>query len=101
MELCIQLAIVMIGDQTFGAFTEYGLPIIQNWWNAKKMKTDQMDKSKTDFDAVDNSPDVESQQPAVNQFINEDHKLLEWDVRGLFDEYLEMGKRLNLQQQKN
>lgn len=83
MELCIQLAIVMIGDQLWGAFIEYGYPYIQKYINRCKVKYRCVNKS-----------DEETQVDGVQMDLikNDDYLLQEWDVRGLFDEYLEMGK---------
>ena len=75
LELCIQLAIIMIGKQAMNTILEMVLPIFYKWLNSLKVrignKRNQSLKSK-------------------GQRWVKDLKLIEWGSRGLFPEYLEM-----------
>lgn len=143
MELCIQLAIVMIGSQLIGQIQEYSFPYIIKKWNVykKKRKNDKANSEENDEandienDKADlNEVKVESNKQNASKmeiktegqelesfcqnenkntvqgditqeenkilmennekkiFENKDHNKLPWESRGLFDEYLEMGK---------
>ncbi|PNF43988.1 hypothetical protein B7P43_G00902 [Cryptotermes secundus] len=72
MELCIQLAIIMVGKQAYATVMEMVIPLLQKWWNNFKVKEE----------------DKESRQ-IINQW-TEDYKLVDWGPRGLCPEYLEM-----------
>lgn len=79
MELCIQLAIIMVGKQFMNAILEMLLPKLYKWWNAmtvwKWNKSHQQSTRKQ------------------NQRWLRDLELIDWGPRSLFSEYLEMGKR--------
>ncbi|CAG9794484.1 unnamed protein product [Diatraea saccharalis] len=71
-ELCIQLAIIMIGKQCFNNFLELGYPKFHNWWRQRSHR-------------------------AVTRDLNKPHMAWEQDYHlqdpgrlALFDEYLEM-----------
>jgi anoctamin-1 len=75
MELCIQLAIIMIGKQTMNTILEMILPILWKWWNSMNMRL----KKKRNQSAK-----------SRGQRWLKDLKLVEWGPRSLFPEYLEM-----------
>ncbi|XP_034936380.1 anoctamin-5-like isoform X2 [Chelonus insularis] len=74
MELCIQLAIIMIGKQGFYTAMEMIYPILFKWWALFRIHTGLKQK-----DPI-----------APRSRWIRDLKLLEWGPRGLYDEYLEM-----------
>lgn len=76
MELFIQLAIIMIGKQTLNAVIEYGVPKIKAYMAMRKSQEDNEENVCTD---------------STKQWV-EDFKLSGLDSRGMFSEYLEMGK---------
>lgn len=78
MELCIQLAIIMVGKQALNSVLEMGFPIFYKWINTLKIK---MRLVKTES------------SKSKPQWVK-DFKLMEWGPRSLFPEYLEMGKFL-------
>lgn len=80
MELCIQLAIIMIGQQAVNGVIEMTLPLVYKWLNTLTMKAGLEKKSDSDTAIVD---------PTHKQW-TEDYKLLDYGPRGLFYEYLEM-----------
>lgn len=80
MELCIQLAIIMIGNQILGAIVEMLIPLLTKWYNTFSQKAGL-------------AQDKDDEVIGCNQW-TEDYKLLDWGTKGLFDEYLEMGKYL-------
>ncbi|XP_075213480.1 anoctamin-1-like isoform X2 [Lycorma delicatula] len=84
MELCIQLAIIMVGQQTFNSILEMILPYMYKLWNTFMVSTGLETKQETQDDVTETA-DAEQ----TNQW-TEDYKLLDWGTRGLFDEYLEM-----------
>ncbi|KAJ2943398.1 hypothetical protein O0L34_g12207 [Tuta absoluta] len=71
-ELCIQLAIIMIGKQCFNNFLELGYPKFHNWWRQRTHRAITKDKSK---------PHMAWEQ---------DYHLQDPGRLALFDEYLEM-----------
>ncbi|XP_048487974.1 anoctamin-4 isoform X5 [Plutella xylostella] len=71
-ELCIQLAIIMIGKQSFNNFMELGYPKFHNWWRARSHRAVTRDLSK---------PHMAWEQ---------DYHLQDPGRLALFDEYLEM-----------
>ncbi|KAG1687430.1 Anoctamin-4 [Nymphon striatum] len=73
-ELCIQLAIIMIGKQVGNNFMEIGLPKLLNWWNSRSL---QQGDNKSDTDRT------------CRQW-EKDYALQPSDKLMLFDEYLEM-----------
>ncbi|XP_065163177.1 anoctamin-5 isoform X2 [Atheta coriaria] len=76
MELCIQLAIIMIGKQAMNTVLEMLFPLFYKWLNTVKVKTGlQKDES--------------SKKGTQPQWVR-DFKLVEWGPRSLFPEYLEM-----------
>ncbi|XP_044735821.1 anoctamin-1-like isoform X2 [Chrysoperla carnea] len=77
MELFIQLAIIMIGNQFMSAVTETVIPLLMKWYNTFTIKTGLAQKRDED-DLI-----------CCNQW-TEDYKLNDIGPRGLFDEYLEM-----------
>lgn len=137
MELCIQLSIVMVGDQLLGQIEEYFIPFLLKIW--KKWRTDKnqgnkrgntqkdvelnqdtnqeelnnqeiiantFEKNEQNDNDVNSEVEIRENNGARNkgkykskrytqykhgEYVNRDHELIEWDSRGLFDEYLEMG----------
>lgn len=75
MELCIQLAIIMIGKQTMNAIIEMAVPIFWKWYNSLKTRIGK---------------DKKQSLKGKGQRWLRDLKLLEWGSRSLFPEYLEM-----------
>ena len=71
-ELCIQLAIIMIGKQVFNNFLEILSPKMWNWWRKRNYKA-----AIKDHDRLDTSWE-------------QDYQLQDPGKMGLFDEYLEM-----------
>ncbi|XP_063836611.1 anoctamin-4 [Ostrinia nubilalis] len=71
-ELCIQLAIIMIGKQCFNNFLELGYPKFHNWWRQRSHRAVTRDLSK---------PHMAWEQ---------DYHLQDPGRLALFDEYLEM-----------
>ncbi|XP_052738916.1 anoctamin-4 isoform X2 [Bicyclus anynana] len=71
-ELCIQLAIIMIGKQCFNNFVELGYPKFHNWWRQRSHRAVTRDPSK---------PHMAWEQ---------DYHLQDPGRLALFDEYLEM-----------
>lgn len=78
MDLCIQLAIIMVGKQALNTVLEMIFPLFFKWLNTLKVKTGL---SKAETNCKDCQP----------QWVK-DFKLVEWGPRSLFPEYLEMGK---------
>ncbi|XP_019864929.1 anoctamin-5 isoform X2 [Aethina tumida] len=76
MELCIQLAIIMIGKQAMNTVLEMLFPLFYKWLNTLKVKTGL-------------SKDYMSCKGCQPQWLK-DFKLVEWGPRSLFPEYLEM-----------
>lgn len=79
MELCIQLAIIMVGKQAMNTILEMLFPIFYKWLNTLKVKTG-LGKDQT----------CKASRP---QWLK-DFKLVEWGPRSLFPEYLEMGTEI-------
>ncbi|XP_037729760.1 anoctamin-1 isoform X3 [Drosophila subpulchrella] len=77
-ELCIQLAIIMVGKQAFNTILEVYLPM---FW--RKVLAIQVGLSRL-FNNTPN-PDKTKEERWMRDF-----KLLDWGARGLFPEYLEM-----------
>uniref|UniRef100_A0A336LP51 Anoctamin n=1 Tax=Culicoides sonorensis TaxID=179676 RepID=A0A336LP51_CULSO len=75
IELCLQLAIIMIGKQTMNTIIEMGLPIFWKWYNSMKVRIGKTNKTSL---------------KGKGQRWLKDLKLIEWDSRSLFPEYLEM-----------
>ncbi|CAG2057179.1 unnamed protein product [Timema podura] len=75
MELCIQLAIIMVGKQALNSVLEMIVPYLMKMFNTFTIKTGLQKK--------------EEDMKYCNQW-TEDYKLLDWGPRGLFPEYLEM-----------
>ncbi|XP_069685470.1 anoctamin-5-like isoform X2 [Periplaneta americana] len=75
MELCIQLAIIMVGKQIMNTILEMMFPLFYKWLNTLKVKTGI-------------SKDQKSSR-SYYQWVK-DFKLVEWGPQGLFPEYLEM-----------
>lgn len=79
-ELCIQLAIIMIGKQAFNSILEVIMPMI---W--RKIGAIRVGLSKL-F-----TPKEHDKHKDTERWVR-DLKLLDWGTRSLFPEYLEMGK---------
>lgn len=77
MELCIQLGIIMIGKQAVNTALEMAIPIFYKWLNSLKVRIGKQRN--------------QSLKSKGQRFVK-DLKLVEWGSRGLFPEYLEMGK---------
>ncbi|XP_045457946.1 anoctamin-4-like [Melitaea cinxia] len=71
-ELCIQLAIIMIGKQCFNNFVELGYPKLQNWWRRRSHRAITRDRSH------------------AHMAWEQDYHLQDPGRLALFDEYLEM-----------
>ncbi|KAL3882735.1 hypothetical protein ACJMK2_029046 [Sinanodonta woodiana] len=71
IELCIQMAIIMVGKQAYGNFKEILLPKIMVWFRSRSAKNDKSDLT-------------------VYTRWEQDFNLSEMPQLGLFDEYLEM-----------
>ena len=78
MELCIQLAVIMIGKQTFLTIFEIILPLIMRYYNSFEMKKSARNGYERDTNVLKKS------QWAT------DYNLLEFNYSGLCNEYLEM-----------
>ncbi|XP_030746412.1 anoctamin-1-like isoform X2 [Sitophilus oryzae] len=76
MELCIQLAVIMVGKQAMNTVLEMVFPLFFKWLNTLKIKTGL-------------SKDQISCKGCRPQWVK-DFKLVEWGPRSLFPEYLEM-----------
>ncbi|KAL0280787.1 UNVERIFIED_CONTAM: hypothetical protein PYX00_001978 [Menopon gallinae] len=74
MELCIQLAIIMVGKQAVNTLLEMLFPLIYKWLNLWWLRNELRGKRS-----------IKSNLQWVKDF-----KLIEWGPRGLFPEYLEM-----------
>lgn len=107
----------MIGDQLIGQIIEYGTPWFTKKFKERKSKEKKVKNNDIEMAPVGNLEikegqnlletenklyDSESTIPnrissrcsidfKSNLYKNNDHVLTEWDERGLFDEYLEMG----------
>lgn len=79
MELTMQLAIIMIGNQALNGVLEMVLPFVWKMYNTFKISTG-LEKSLSNDEIV-----------CCNQW-TEDYKLSDLEPQGLFWEYLEMGK---------
>ncbi|KAL9909265.1 anoctamin-5 isoform 2-T2 [Glossina fuscipes fuscipes] len=71
-ELCIQLAIIMVGKQCWNNFMEYLFPKFYNWWRQRKHKKDTKDESH------------------LHMAWEQDYHMQDPGRLALFDEYLEM-----------
>ncbi|XP_032575039.1 anoctamin-4 [Drosophila sechellia] len=71
-ELCIQLAIIMVGKQCWNNFMEYLFPKFWNWWRQRKHKQATKDESH------------------LNMAWEQDYHMQDPGRLALFDEYLEM-----------
>ncbi|XP_055691845.1 anoctamin-4 isoform X2 [Lutzomyia longipalpis] len=76
MELCIQLAIIMVGKQTLNSILEMLLPQFYRWLNVIKVAGSRL---KNNW----------SLKGGAKRWLR-DLKLVEWGTRSLFPEYLEM-----------
>lgn len=86
MELTIQLAIIMIGNQAMNAIIEMGTPLLLKMYNTLKVTT-----------GIEKAMKTEEVVISCNQW-TEDYKLTEIESRTLYYEYLEMGKPIFLKQ---
>lgn len=82
-ELCIQLAIIMIGKQAFNSILEVIMPMFWRRVMAIKVGLKRLFSSNSN-----QGPKVKAERWL------KDLKLLEWGPRSLFPEYLEMGMRI-------
>lgn len=82
MELTIQLAIIMIGNQILNSILEMLIPFLYQMYNTFKVTT-----------GIQKAPREEIKLISCNQW-TEDYKLNQFESRSLFSEYLEMGKWL-------
>lgn len=73
-ELCIQLAIIMVGKQCWNNFMEYLFPKFYNWWRQRKHKQATKDESH------------------LHMAWEQDYHMQDPGRLALFDEYLEMSK---------
>ncbi|XP_060518729.1 anoctamin-4 isoform X2 [Cylas formicarius] len=76
MELCIQLAVIMVGKQAMNTVLEMIFPLFFKWLNTLRVKTGL-------------SKEKRSCKGLRPQWVK-DFKLVEWGPRSLFPEYLEM-----------
>uniref|UniRef100_A0A1B6D2F2 Anoctamin n=2 Tax=Clastoptera arizonana TaxID=38151 RepID=A0A1B6D2F2_9HEMI len=70
MELCIQLAIIMVGKQAFNTCLEMVFPLLTKWWKTRGRKKHSKRGKREQWE--------------------KDYKLVEWGAQALFPEYLEM-----------
>lgn len=82
MELTIQLAIIMIGNQAVNTILEMVIPFLMKMYQTFKVTTGIEKAKKEEITLI-----------SCNQW-TEDYKLSELQSRSLFSEYLEMGKEL-------
>lgn len=80
MELTIQLAVIMIGNQALNAIIEMVIPFLIKMYNTLKVTTGIEKAMKTEEIVI-----------SCNQW-TEDYKLSEIEPRTLYSEYLEMGR---------
>ncbi|XP_058842183.1 anoctamin-4-like isoform X3 [Acipenser ruthenus] len=73
IDLCMQMAIIMVLKQTWNNFMELGYPLIQNWWTRRRLRQEHGHEAMASF------PQWEK-----------DFNLQPMNDYGLFDEYLEM-----------
>uniref|UniRef100_T1H5H3 Anoctamin n=1 Tax=Megaselia scalaris TaxID=36166 RepID=T1H5H3_MEGSC len=71
-ELCIQLAIIMVGKQCWNNFMEYLFPKFYNWWRQRKHKAATKDETH------------------MHMAWEQDYHMQDPGRLALFDEYLEM-----------
>ncbi|KAH8270378.1 hypothetical protein KR018_009200 [Drosophila ironensis] len=76
-ELCIQLAIIMVGKQCWNNFMEYLFPKFWNWWRQRKHKQATKDESH------------------LHMAWEQDYHMQDPGRLALFDEYLEMSKHIS------
>ncbi|KAL1491248.1 hypothetical protein ABEB36_011870 [Hypothenemus hampei] len=76
LELCIQLAVIMIGKQAMNTILEMLFPLFFKWLNTLQVKTGLLKERN-------------SCKECRPQWVK-DFKLVEWGPRSLFPEYLEM-----------
>lgn len=74
-EVCVQLAIVMVGKQVISNIQEIGQPLVMNWWRSWRRS------SRTES---------HGDQRVTPARWEADYELQEWTTLSLFDEYLEM-----------
>ncbi|KAH6923688.1 hypothetical protein HPB50_005150 [Hyalomma asiaticum] len=74
-EVCVQLAIVMVGKQVINNIQEIGQPLVMNWW--RSWRRDHMTRDSGD------------RRGSVTRW-EADYVLAQWHTLSLFDEYLEM-----------
>lgn len=79
MELTIQLAIIMVGNQAINAIVEMVIPFLFKMYNTLKVTT-----------GIEKAMKTEEVVVSCNQW-TEDYKLSEIESRTLYSEYLEMG----------
>lgn len=72
-EVCVQLAIVMVGKQVINNIQEIGQPLVMNWWRSWRRDHLTRDGSKGSLARWE-----------------ADYVLAQWHTLSLFDEYLEM-----------
>lgn len=71
MELCIQLAIIMIGKQAVATLLEMGNSLVYKWWNQMRIRR-------------------YSRRGNVSRRWEKDYQLVDWGPHALYPEYLEM-----------
>ncbi|XP_065300564.1 anoctamin-4-like isoform X2 [Dermacentor albipictus] len=74
-EVCVQLAIVMVGKQVINNIQEIGQPLVMNWW--RSWRRDHRAR------------DIGDRKSCVARW-EADYVLAQWHTLSLFDEYLEM-----------
>lgn len=79
MELTIQLAIIMIGNQAMNGIIEMVIPFLYKMYNTLKVTT-----------GIEKAMKTEEVVVSCNQW-TEDYKLSEIESGTLYSEYLEMG----------
>lgn len=80
MDICIELFIFMVGGQALNSFLEMFIPFLTKTYNTLRNKMYETDELAGGVKLF-----------SRNQWTS-DFKLLDWSPRGLFDDYLEMGK---------
>ncbi|CAH0385138.1 unnamed protein product [Bemisia tabaci] len=89
MELCIQLAIIMIGNQAMNSVLEMIIPPIMSWYSAMSEVSGLSSVKSTSSTSATEAEDDTTLVPTDKSWYK-DYKLLDWGPRGLFVEYLEM-----------
>ncbi|KAH8411094.1 hypothetical protein KR222_002376 [Zaprionus bogoriensis] len=90
-ELCIQLAIIMVGKQCWNNFMEYLFPKFWNWWRQRKHKQVMNDLASTRVpDFLYHEFQDTKDESHLHMAWEQDYHMQDPGRLALFDEYLEM-----------